>query len=627
MTDGSDLSTLYKLRDDFTIIALTGRIGSGYGIVANRLETGFGDGTNFPDPAIFPSKHNSYRKYRIIYNYAKHNFKPFKRISYQHVLTLFILKHGFEAFISFLNSTELQLAFQDMALKVTPEFAQEIALLDSTKKLFVELQSKFLDINFDSIRQDNNLEKLYDIFFNDAFVKFSVNLHEIIRKRSKAKGTKLIQIIANNLRKSGNPYNTDITNPDNIFTVVDLINLLIKSYKEHQKGEPTKIVIDTLKNPLEIMFFRQRFAAFYSIAISREDIKRVEVLKLYKEEFKDISLIADEEYKPSKGNHFYKQFVRECIEKADIHISFKTLDDIKMLNEIQGKEGDNASPHFSWQMQLLKYIALISHPGLVTPSPEERCMQLAITAKYNSGCISRQVGATITDENYSIKAIGWNNTPEGQVPCSLRNAEDLITGTGDLDAFTPYEKNDSKFRDALKISFPLSVIQDQSRTKGKSACFCFKTLKNSYSEGKNQVHTRSLHAEESAFLQITKYGGTGIKGGKLFTTASPCELCSKKAYQLGISIIYYIDPYPGISQEQILNVGDKHPTVRLFNGAIGNAYNWLYEPLMNYKDEQSLIFGTDIKDLTSKQKEIIKDQEAEILQLKAQVEDLLSQKL
>jgi tRNA(Arg) A34 adenosine deaminase TadA len=141
------------------------------------------------------------------------------------------------------------------------------------------------------------------------------------------------------------------------------------------------------------------------------------------------------------------------------------------------------------------------------------------------------------------------------------------------------------------------------------------------------VHTRSLHAEESAFLQITKYGGTGIKGGKLFTTASPCELCSKKAYQLGISIIYYIDPYPGISQEQILNVGDKHPTVRLFNGAIGNAYNWLYEPLMNYKDEQSLIFGTDIKDLTSKQKEIIKDQEAEILQLKAQVEDLLSQKL
>jgi len=33
-------------------------------------------------------------------------------------------------------------------------------------------------------------------------------------------------------------------------------------------------------------------------------------------------------------------------------------------------------------------------------------MQLAYTAKYNSGCISRQVGAAVTDESYSIKAIG-----------------------------------------------------------------------------------------------------------------------------------------------------------------------------------------------------------------------------
>ena len=28
-------------------------------------------------------------------------------------------------------------------------------------------------------------------------------------------------------------------------------------------------------------------------------------------------------------------------------------------------------------------------------------------------------------------------------------------------------------------------------------------------------------------LQIAKYGGAKIQGGKLFTTASPCELCSK----------------------------------------------------------------------------------------------------
>src|SRR5690606_21493840 len=124
---------------------------------------------------------------------------------------------------------------------------------------------------------------------------------------------------------------------------------------------------------------------------------------------------------------------------------------------------------------------------------------------------------------------------------------------------------------------------------GRNTCFCFKSLKNSISEGKNQVHTRSLHAEENAFLQLSKYGGTGINNGILFSTASPCELCSKKAYQLGITLIYYIDPYPGISKSQILSSGNKPIEVRLFNGAIGSAYHHLYQPIMPYKDELGLL--------------------------------------
>lgn len=60
------------------------------------------------------------------------------------------------------------------------------------------------------------------------------------------------------------------------------------------------------------------------------------------------------------------------------------------------------------------------HPGLISPTPMERVMQFAYTAKTNSGCISRQVGTAITDSNYSVKVIGWNDVPEGQAPFSLR---------------------------------------------------------------------------------------------------------------------------------------------------------------------------------------------------------------
>src|SRR5690606_20510939 len=106
----------------------------------------------------------------------------------------------------------------------------------------------------------------------------------------------------------------------------------------------------------------------------------------------------------------------------------------------------------------------------------------------------------------------------------------------------------------------------------------------------NQVHTRSLHAEENAMLQITKLGGQGVENGILFTTASPCELCSKKAYQLGIKKIYFIDPYPGISNDQILKGGQEvtKPKMIPFSGAIGIAYHKLYDSFMSYKDEVSM---------------------------------------
>lgn len=137
----------------------------------------------------------------------------------------------------------------------------------------------------------------------------------------------------------------------------------------------------------------------------------------------------------------------------------------------------------------------------------------------------------------------------------------------------------------------------KEKKAGKCYAYCFKDVYNGLTNQKNQVYTRALHAEENAFLQIAKYGGAKIQGGKLFTTASPCELCSKKAYQLGIKEIYYIDPYPGISQKHILSFGEQdNPKMILFKGAIGNAYISLYAPRMPYKDEIALATGIYIKE-------------------------------
>lgn len=271
---------------------------------------------------------------------------------------------------------------------------------------------------------------------------------------------------------------------------------------------------------------------------------------------------------------FVSQNIQRCIELADIHL---TNPKRQKFNNTELKN------------QLYWYVTLIKHPGLVTPTAVERSMQLAYTAKLNSGCISRQVGALITDSSYSVKAIGWNSVPAGQVPCLLRGADELLCGVGDTSIFSEYEQNSTEFRKVIEQSF--STIVKDDGLDGRSFPYCFKDVYNEVEGEKNQVHTRSLHAEENAFLQITKYGGEGIKGGVLFTTASPCELCSKKAYQLGIEKIYFIDPYPGISNDHILRAGNHKPELILFSGAIGSAYHKIYQPIMPYKDELQVVTG------------------------------------
>jgi len=296
-----------------------------------------------------------------------------------------------------------------------------------------------------------------------------------------------------------------------------------------------------------------------------------------------VKIDSREAAKKQVSDSFQKIDIDRCLQLADVHLSHN---------------GTDVYENYQLINQLFTYLSLMLHPGLVPPSPQERLMQIAYTAKLNSGCLSRQVGAAITDGNYSLRAIGWNSTPAGQVPCALRQFGDLVEHM-DLDAFSHHEHYDGEFRKAVKKLHIAYNPDLTSRLGGLPFRYCFKDIHTTIAEKQkyNQVHTRSLHAEENAFLQITKYGGEGIEGGKLFTTASCCELCAKKAYHLGIKEIYYIDSYPGITLEHILMGGTpgKGPELKLFSGAVGRAYINLYNPLMPFKDELEALTEVDVK--------------------------------
>lgn len=477
----SAVKKVFSEREKFIILGLTGRTGSGCSTTAKILAQEF---QYFHAPMPKGDGDIDDRQYRITHTYLQKNWGKFYVIQAADIISSFILEHDFSNFIKMYSS--------HMGLK--EEWVQD-QIPSSFKDLFVERHQLRIEIR-NRILDDESALRGSDIHeFNFAKLpNFTGHAKSCLEGVLKGSYVKFYQFIANNIRKSGKAYST-VFSPDSIFTLAQRVNSFVKQLRLRQKEEGGRVLvcIDAIRNPFEASFFRERYSAFYLVSVATDEEERRRRLRGKPFSYGDstIDQIELKECPPklSGEEYYFSQNVPECIEMADIHI-YNPKDDSKAFREIK--------------KQLIKYISLIMHPGLVQPTDVERCMQIAIDAKLNSGCVSRQVGAVITDKTYSVKAIGWNSTPEGQVPCSLRSINDLISVEDSL-AFSDYERTNVSFMEKVKVIYKEEILG--AADNGWPLSYCFKDIKNCIDEEKNQVHTKALHAEENAFLQITKYGG------------------------------------------------------------------------------------------------------------------------
>lgn len=635
------LNNFYKLRENFVILGLTGKMQAGADTLVEVLsqEKLEDKSKTFLNEFIDNYKGISAsetRKFRRIKDFFDHNnnWKQFKVVEYKKVVLLFILHNCYsdntDNYVYNICSWILDLGSKKSK---TPWFGNEIGLAkgsvdfinDDFKKKLEDNIDKIHSIKFDtSIDLKSNFKSPVfqsDIFFSEDFNSFADTFFKELDSFSIYLRHKLIHASSYYLRRFGTLKNEEIDKStenaglQDIYIIAEIINQIIKVHRNNNYKK-AHIIIDRLKNSYEMMYFREKYSGFYMIANNREEVQRKESIKRKIEGIdpktgaeENIRLIFDldeTEYKVGdfKDGKFASFDIENCVQKSDYHIWYdEKFSNIITYTELLKKNEKGHSvlsslpktnEYYIYQpfiVQVLKLIALIQQPGLITPTYIERIMQIAFNTKLNSGCISRQVGAVVTDKSFSVKGIGWNEVPHGQVPCSSRDLRDIEKSENDL---TPFERGetDHKYKDGQSFNEKIKIdFQKQSASmdlQGRPCSFCFKSYHNAYEAKDNQVHTRSLHAEENAMLQISKYGGQPLKGGNLFTTASPCELCSKKAYQLGIENIFYIDLYPGISQKQILEGGKTNPNVFQFQGAIGRSYYKFYEPFISQKDETFL---------------------------------------
>lgn len=601
------LDQLYSLRRNFTIIGLTGRTGSGCSDLAGILSNDFNRINNIRKPEEIDDSAFQ-RKFQIAYNFTSQNWKKYKIIEYKKVLLLILLPRLYK----YPNN---QLLYDYFRYRLAEENSEEKIneIKNRIKSLIISNEDLIKEIisigDLKSLKLPKNLNKLYEVFWGKHFNVLADTINDLLIEEGLIERIMLLHHTANNFRKSGRPFKTNNSDPKNIYSIAKVINRIIKATKQNSNNDECHIVIDSLRNSLEINFFRERFSAFYLIAV-KNDARKSKLIDNYgKENSKIVDRlieIDEAEYKCTdyQKGIFYTPDVQNCIQMADYHINYNILN-----SDLNNKEQSlkNYYSFFSVEEQLMKLQALIQQPGIITPDPTERIMQLAYTAKLNSGCISRQVGAVVTDQEFSAKAIGWNDVPKGSLPCSLRNIKkidsnpfgftkfELGEGLKETEQINSQEADNlldnesKKFNEFLKSNYNELKLPEE-KLGGRNCPYCFKQAYNSFSGKENQVHTRSLHAEENAMMQISRNGGQGLKNGYLFTTASPCELCAKKAYQLGVRTIYYIDPYPGISRNHILKSNElSDPKMVLFSGAVGRAYHKLYEPFLSQKDEIALL--------------------------------------
>lgn len=577
------IDNIYEEREKFIIVGLTGRTGSGCTTVSKILSTEIFEELNLHEPKTTDFDTNEQRKYQIVYSYIKQHWSPFFRISMTDVIFSFIIQESFDNLIDKLSG----IIGKELAKKISNELNAKFPNLRAEYFYLNKEISKIFgtDIHLDRSNR-NNLKIAYNILIRLSSIqsKFRevMNNNIYIDKSNNttvSTFTYCLQEFGNRIRNHGD-INPDIEfSGIHMFALARRANDFIKAVQAVNKANnhPTFICLDAIRSPYEATYFQDRYSSFYLVAVSTDDNERIRRLgeKLSHEQIKALD---SKEY-PSKlkdESRFTNQDIGACLQLADIYLynPYESTNEKYFITEL-----------------IVKYITLMKHPGLITPTSVERCMQIAYNAKLNSGCLSRQVGAVITDSHYSVKAVGWNSVAEGQVPCNLRNAENYLVNK-DKSSFSTYELENQEFIDHMHKEYKRKI--GLSSLKGRLCSYCFKDEYEQITLQKNQVHTRSLHAEENAFLQIVKYGGEGIQGGKLFTSASSCVLCSKKAFQLGIKDIFYIDPYPDIATSHILSFGKdktKCPKCHLFYGAIGRAYTCLYTQRIAIKDELSCLYS------------------------------------
>jgi deoxycytidylate deaminase len=227
-----------------------------------------------------------------------------------------------------------------------------------------------------------------------------------------------------------------------------------------------------------------------------------------------------------------------------------------------------------------RFLSIILGTEVITPTKDETAMYMAASAATNSACLSRQVGACVTDAAGNVLATGWNDVPafggnlysSSNPPASDFRCKNLGGGVC--------------FNDREKHTITLSLADDLAKAelvKDTDRAKVVEVIAKSKIRDLIEF-SRSIHAEMHAILIGSQTTGDRMIGGKIFVTTYPCHSCARHIIAAGISKVYYIEPYrkslaTRLHQDAISESESEpnHVNILAFDGVAPNKYMDLFK--------------------------------------------------
>ncbi|MCU7937239.1 MAG: deoxycytidylate deaminase [Candidatus Thiodiazotropha sp. (ex Dulcina madagascariensis)] len=277
----------------------------------------------------------------------------------------------------------------------------------------------------------------------------------------------------------------------------------------------TVYIIDQLKNPAEVDLLKDVYGdLYYLVGVLCSERERVGNLKgnhVNKREALQV-MIRDRKEEETSG-----QQLEKTLKYSDYFIR-NTETDIQHIEE-----------------KINRFINIIHDVGVLTPGKDEHAMYIAHSAAMKSACLSRQVGACITNKSGQVLATGCNDVPKygGGLFCS-----------DDKPDLRCYNKGRKCYNEDYKkhhIWQELKDVLESHRAKNKE-----EILQSVFKDTRVKdlmEFSRSIHAEMDAITSIARSGGSSTKNCTLYATTYPCHNCARHIIAAGLDKVIYIEPY------------------------------------------------------------------------------------